>query len=83
MSLENKHFGTCCMSRYAFKKGLLNGCRLVICLDDCHIKTKFGDQILTIVDVDANDYIYLIALGLFKWNQRKLGRGFCKPSRMS
>lgn len=37
------------MSIDACKRGFLNGCRTIICLDGCHIKTKLGGQILTAV----------------------------------
>ena len=52
------------MSLDACKRGFLSGCRPVICLDGCHIKTKFGGQILTAVGIDPNDCIYPIAMGV-------------------
>jgi transposase-like protein len=36
----------------------------VICLDGCHIKTKFGGQLLTAVGVDPNDCIFPIAFAV-------------------
>jgi len=42
-------FSTLYMSLDACKRGFLAGCRPVICLDGCHIKTKFGGQMLTAI----------------------------------
>ena len=52
------------MSLDACKRGFLSGCRPVICLDGCHIKTKFGGQLLTAVGMDPNDCIYPIAMAV-------------------
>jgi len=52
------------MSIDACKRGFLSGCKPVICLDGCHIKTKFGGQLLTAVGVDPNDCIYPIAMAI-------------------
>ncbi|CAD6221385.1 unnamed protein product [Miscanthus lutarioriparius] len=48
----------------ACKRGFLSGCRPVICLDGCHIKTKFGGQLLTAVGIDPNDCIFPIAMAV-------------------
>jgi hypothetical protein len=48
----------------ACKRGLLAGCKPFICLDGCHIKTRYKGQLLTAVGVDPNDCIYPIAFGL-------------------
>ena len=63
LNTVNSHFSTCYMSLDACKRGFLSGCRLVICLDGCHIKTKFGGH-LTAVGIDPNDCIYPIAMGV-------------------
>jgi hypothetical protein len=52
------------MSLDPCKRGFISGCRPLICLDGCHIKTKFGGQILTTVGIDPNDCIYPIALAV-------------------
>jgi len=57
LNIVNSHISNCYMSLDACKRGFLAGCRPVICLDGCHIKTKFGGQILTAVGVDPNDCI--------------------------
>jgi hypothetical protein len=62
LNVENTHFSTLYMSLDACKRGFLAGCRPLICLDGCHIKTKFGGQILTVVGIDPNDCIFPIAL---------------------
>lgn len=64
LNIVNNHFSTCYMSLDACKRGFLYGCRPLICLDGCHIKTKFGGQILTAVGIDPNDCIYPIAIGV-------------------
>jgi hypothetical protein len=48
------------------KRGFLAGCRPLICLDGCHVKTKFGGQILTAVGLDPNDCIFPIALAVME-----------------
>jgi hypothetical protein len=64
LNVENTHFSTLYMSLDACKRGFLAGCRPLICLDGCHIKTKFGGQILTAVGIDPNDCIFPIALAV-------------------
>jgi len=64
LNTVNSHFSTCYMSLDACKRGFLSGCRPVICLDGCHIKTKFGGQILTAVGIDPNDCIYPVEMGV-------------------
>ena len=68
------------MSLDACKRGFLSACRPIICLDGCHIKTKFGGQLLTAVGMDPNDCIYPIAIAVveveslatWKWFLQKL-----------
>ena len=64
LKLEASLFSQCYMSIDAYKRGFLSGCKSVICLDGCHIKTKFGGQLLTAVGVDPNDCIYPIAMAI-------------------
>lgn len=63
-NLRERNFSTLYMSLDACKRGLLKGCRPLICLDGCHIKTKFGGQLLTAVGIDPNDCIYPIAVAV-------------------
>lgn len=64
LTLEGGAFSKLYMGLDACKRGFLNGCRLVICLDGCHIKTKFGGQLLTAVGIDPNDCIFPIAMAV-------------------
>lgn len=64
LNLEAGHFSNCYLSLDACKRGFLSGWRPFICLDGCHIKTKFGGQILTAIGIDPSDCIYPIALGV-------------------
>ena len=64
LNLEGNLFSSCYMSLDACKRGFLAGCRPLICLDGCHIKTKFGGQLLTAVGMDPNDCIYPVAFSV-------------------
>jgi len=48
----------------ACKRGFLAACRPLICLDGCHLKTKYGGIMLTAVGIDPNDCIYPIAFAV-------------------
>ncbi|CAO2194395.1 unnamed protein product, partial [Urochloa humidicola] len=64
LNLDAGHFSTMYISLDACKRGFLNGCRPLICLDGCHLKTKFGGQLLTAVGIDPNDCIFPIAMAV-------------------
>ncbi|WVZ99234.1 hypothetical protein U9M48_044563 [Paspalum notatum var. saurae] len=64
LNLADSLFSSCYMSLDACKRGFMAGCRPIICLDGCHIKTKFGGQLLTAVGMDPNDCIYPIAMAV-------------------
>ncbi|KAM0919513.1 hypothetical protein ACQ4PT_008139 [Festuca glaucescens] len=59
-----EYLATLYWSYDACKRGVLAGCRPIICIDACHIKTKYKGQVLTAVGIDGNDCIYPIAMGL-------------------
>jgi len=59
-----EHFSTLYYSLDACKRGFLKGCRPIICIDGCHIKTKHGGQLLAAVGIDPNKCIYPIAMGV-------------------
>jgi hypothetical protein len=42
----------------------LEGCRPLICIDGCHIKTRYKGVLLTAVGIDPNDCIFPIAMGV-------------------
>ncbi|XBH97076.1 hypothetical protein VPH35_087359 [Triticum aestivum] len=58
------HFSTLYWSYDACKRGFLKGCRPIIFLDGCHIKTRYKGNILTAVGIDPNDCIFPIAFGI-------------------
>jgi hypothetical protein len=58
---HRKHLATLYWSYDACKRGFLAGCRPFICLDGCHIKTRYKGVLLTAVGIDANDCIYPVA----------------------
>jgi hypothetical protein len=61
---SESRFNKCYWSLDAIKRGFLEGCRPVICLDGCHLKTKFGGQLLAAVGMDPNDCIYPVAFSI-------------------
>jgi len=42
LNICEMRFSTCYMSQDACKRGFMASCRPIICLDGCHIKTKYG-----------------------------------------
>ena len=44
------------------KVWFLGGCKPFISLDGCHIKHRFGGQILSAITKDANDNIFPVAM---------------------
>jgi hypothetical protein len=64
LKLLDGHFSHLYMSLDACKRGFLSGCRPVIFLDGCHLKTKFGGILLTAVGVDPNDCIFPISMAV-------------------
>jgi hypothetical protein len=61
---HKQHLATVYWSYDACKRAFLVGCRPFICLDGCHIKTKYKGVLLTTVGIDPNDYIFPIAFVL-------------------
>ncbi|XP_065638809.1 uncharacterized protein LOC136071437 [Quercus suber] len=55
----------------AQKVGFLGGCRPFIGLDGCHIKHKFGGQILSATAKDANDNIFPVAMVVVELETRE------------
>ena len=60
----NERFRNCYMGLDACKRGFLAGCRPMIFIDGCHIKTRYRGQLLTAVGMDPNDCIYPIAIAV-------------------
>ena len=46
------------------KRGFLRGCRPFVGLDGCHLKGKFGGQLLFATAKDGNDNIFPVAMVL-------------------
>ena len=55
----------------AQKVGFLGRCRPFISLDGCHIKHRFGGQILSTTAKDANDNIFLVAMTVVEQETRE------------
>jgi len=64
LNLDGNIFKSLYVSLGACKRGFLGGCRPLICLDGCHLKTKYGGIMLTAVGIDPNDCIFPIAFGV-------------------
>ena len=64
LRLNDGCFKTLYMSLDGCKSGFMAGCRPLIFIDGCHIKTKYGGQLLTEVGVDPNDCIFPIAMAV-------------------
>jgi len=64
LNLDGNIFKSLYVSLGACKRGFLGGCKPLICLDGCHLKTKYGGIMLTAVGIDPNDCIFPIAFGV-------------------
>ena len=53
------------------KVGFLGGCKPFISLNGCHIKHKFGGQILSATAKDANDNIFPVAMAVRRTKKKK------------
>ncbi|KAK4406467.1 hypothetical protein Sango_0653200 [Sesamum angolense] len=58
-------------SLHAMKQGFVEGCRPIIGLDGCFLKTVFGGQMLVAVGRDANDNMWPIALAIVQGENRE------------
>ncbi|XP_050902416.1 uncharacterized protein LOC127113088 [Lathyrus oleraceus] len=46
------------------KKGFINGCRPFVGVGGCHLKTKYGGQLLIVVGRDPNDQYFPLVFGV-------------------
>ena len=76
MKLKDGHFSSLYYSLYACKKGFMAAYRPIICIDGCHIKTKFGGQLFTAVGLDPNDCIYPISIAYVEVEDTKTWKWF-------
>ena len=60
----------------ACKKGFINGCRPIICLDECHLKEEYEGQLLCAIGKDGNDDIFSIAFAMAEVETRESWQWF-------
>jgi hypothetical protein len=58
------------------KKGFVNGCRPFVGVDGCHLKTKYGGQLLIAVGRDPNDQYFPLAFGIVETECRASWKWF-------
>jgi hypothetical protein len=58
------------------KKGFIHGCRPFIGVDECHLKTKYGGQLLIAVGRDPNDQYFPLAFGVVETETKESWRWF-------
>ncbi|KAK2450797.1 hypothetical protein QL285_009897 [Trifolium repens] len=58
------------------KKGFTNGCRPFIGVDGCHLKTKYGGQLLIAVGRDPHDQYFPLAFGVVENETKESWRWF-------
>ncbi|XP_058766938.1 uncharacterized protein LOC131640561 [Vicia villosa] len=58
------------------KKGFINGCRLFVGVDGCHLKTKYGGQLLIDVGRDPIDQYFPSAFGVVETETKESWRWF-------
>ncbi|XP_058782464.1 uncharacterized protein LOC131656924 [Vicia villosa] len=58
------------------KKGFTNGCRPFIGVDGCHLKTKYGGQLLIVVGRDPNDQYFPLAFGVVEIENKETWKWF-------
>ncbi|XP_020967434.1 uncharacterized protein LOC110266768 [Arachis ipaensis] len=60
----------------ACKQGFKSGCRPLIHLDGCFLKTYYGRQLLTAVAQDANNQFYVVAYGVARSETKESRKWF-------
>ncbi|XP_058776819.1 uncharacterized protein LOC131651168 [Vicia villosa] len=58
------------------KKGFLNGCRPFVGVDGCHLKTKYGGQLLIDVGRDPNDQYFPLTFGVVETETKESWKWF-------
>ncbi|XP_058781430.1 uncharacterized protein LOC131655613 [Vicia villosa] len=58
------------------KKGFINGCRPFVGVDGCHLKTKYGGQLLIAVGRDPNDQYFPLAFGVVETETKESWKWF-------
>ncbi|XP_025611866.1 uncharacterized protein [Arachis hypogaea] len=62
--------------REQYSNGFKTGCRPLIHLDGCFLKTYYGGQLLTAVAQDANNQFYVVAYGVAKSETKESWKWF-------
>ncbi|XP_058741866.1 uncharacterized protein LOC131614273 [Vicia villosa] len=57
-------FGSFYLSFDGCKQGFIKGCRPFVGVDGCHLKTKYGGQLLITVERNPNDQYFPLAFGV-------------------
>jgi hypothetical protein len=63
---DNSRFKRCYMSLDASKRGFLEGCRPIIFIDGCFIKTRYRGQLLAAVGIDPNNCIFPLVVAVME-----------------
>ncbi|KAM0900304.1 hypothetical protein ACQ4PT_020726 [Festuca glaucescens] len=63
-AIVKEHLAIMYWSYDACKRGFLSRCRPLICVDGCHIKTRYKGVLLTAIGINPNDCIFPIAMGM-------------------
>lgn len=58
------------------KKGFIHGCRPFVGVDDCHLKAKYGRQLLIVVGRDPNDQYFPLAFVIVETEIKESWRRF-------
>ncbi|KAL6228323.1 hypothetical protein ACLB2K_002274 [Fragaria x ananassa] len=54
----------------ALKEGFKNGCRPILGLNGCHLKSPYGGQLLCAVGLDANNTTYVVAYAMVEMESK-------------
>nr|KYP31811.1 hypothetical protein KK1_047682 [Cajanus cajan] len=69
-------FGSFYMCLQGYKRGFVAGCRPFIGVDGCHLKTKYGGQLLIAVGRDGNDQYFPLAFAVVETETKDSWRWF-------
>ncbi|XP_045810794.1 uncharacterized protein LOC123905210 [Trifolium pratense] len=69
-------FGSFYFSFDGCKRGFIYGCRPFVGVDGCHLKTKYGGQLLIAVGRDPNDQYFPLAFGVVETETKESWRWF-------
>jgi hypothetical protein len=76
LTVKDGKFDKLYISLDACKRGVLAACRPVICIDGCHLKTRYGGILLTAVGIDPNDFIFPIAIAVVEVEDKNTWKWF-------